>query len=343
VQTDWNQNNDTAADFLKNKPFYEEIVKITLFERETIPFENMEGTYGAYLPADFGKISNGDIFQITWDDKTFEVAAMDITELMFGIPSTNGLFVMVVGNQAYIGGEDDGLPFVAFFQDLTAFEGEKMASIAAITSTEAEHTIKIVQHQRNIIQIPEKYIPKLDYALPEDLLKYQLVENAVGVRVENGGEKFNAANEASGLNSHAEGESTVASGRNSHAEGYQTQATQSYAHAEGQGTSAKGLASHSEGTDTQALSSGSHAEGLNTVAVSDYQHVQGRWNISDAKNKYAHIVGNGTFGNASNAHTLDWDGNAWFAGGIELTSPNGTRYRFTVSDDGTLTATTVAE
>lgn len=33
--------------------------------------------------------------------------------------------------------------------------------------------------------------------------------------------------------------------------------------------------------------------------------------------KYAHIVGNGTSDNArSNAHTLDWDGNAWFQGNI---------------------------
>jgi hypothetical protein len=28
------------------------------------------------------------------------------------------------------------------------------------------------------------------------------------------------------------------------------------------------------------------------------------------------MVGNGKYGNPSNAHTLDWDGNAWFAGNI---------------------------
>ena len=37
----------------------------------------------------------------------------------------------------------------------------------------------------------------------------------------------------------------------------------------------------------------------------------------DTENKYAHIVGNGTSNeNRSNAYTLDWDGNAWFAGDI---------------------------
>ena len=38
---------------------------------------------------------------------------------------------------------------------------------------------------------------------------------------------------------------------------------------------------------------------------------------SDAEGKYAHIVGNGTGENdRSNAHTLDWEGNAWFAGDV---------------------------
>lgn len=60
----------------------------------------------------------------------------------------------------------------------------------------------------------------------------------------------------------------------------------------------------------------SHAEGLQTVASSDYQHVQGQYNIEDAENKYAHIVGNGEYNARSNAHTLDWDGNAWFSGNV---------------------------
>jgi hypothetical protein len=46
------------------------------------------------------------------------------------------------------------------------------------------------------------------------------------------------------------------------------------------------------------------------------QHVQGRYNVVDSEGKYAHIVGNGTSANRSNAHTIDWNGNAWFAGNI---------------------------
>ena len=61
----------------------------------------------------------------------------------------------------------------------------------------------------------------------------------------------------------------------------------------------------------------SHIEGEGTIAGSDHQHVQGKYNIEDYNDKYAHIVGNGFFYTSrSNAHTLDWDGNAWFAGNI---------------------------
>lgn len=78
---------------------------------------------------------------------------------------------------------------------------------------------------------------------------------------------------------------------------------------------ASGDCSHAEGNSTQASGESSHAEGNNTKASSKYQHVQGKYNIEDNDNKYAHIVGNGV-GDAkrSNAHTLDWQGNAWYSG-----------------------------
>ena len=86
-------------------------------------------------------------------------------------------------------------------------------------------------------------------------------------------------------------------------------------HAEGNLTKALGRASHVEGNLTIASGEISHAEGDGTIASSQYQHVQGKYNIEDTEDKYAHIVGNGTDEDArSNAHTLDWQGNAWYAG-----------------------------
>lgn len=46
---------------------------------------------------------------------------------------------------------------------------------------------------------------------------------------------------------------------------------------------------------------------------------------ADTKGKYVHIVGNGTSDTErSNAHTLDWDGNAWYAGDVYVGSTSGT-------------------
>jgi hypothetical protein len=145
---------------------------------------------------------------------------------------------------------------------------------------------------------------------------------------------------ASGSASHAEGANTQAKGNNSHAEGYNTTTSGSASHAEGGNTKALGTYSHAEGANSTATGTGSyshaegyntitsgiaaHAEGFNIKASSNYQHVQGKYNVEDAKNIYAHIVGNGTTdGLRSNAHTIDWDGNATFAG---LVSSKGEDY-----------------
>ena len=146
------------------------------------------------------------------------------------------------------------------------------------------------------------------------------------------------------------GTGTEASGVYAFAEGWLSRAVEWASHAEGSSI-ASGRLSHAEGSGTTASGKHSHAEGFKTIAASEGQHVQGECNIEDADRKYAHIVGNGyiTAGNdvvRSNAHTLDWDGNAWFAGSIEgtvliLNSYGGKRFKITVSDSGGLTATEI--
>ena len=137
---------------------------------------------------------------------------------------------------------------------------------------------------------------------------------------------------ATGETAHSEGRLTEASGASSHAEGKYTKATGHRAHAEGNNTKATNEAAHSEGVDTEASGKASHTEGTGTVAGGDNQHTQGKYNIKDENNKYAHIVGNGAANNdRSNAHTIDWDGNAWYAGDVKV---GGTSY-----DDGVNVAT----
>lgn len=143
--------------------------------------------------------------------------------------------------------------------------------------------------------------------------------------------------QAIGLATHSEGRNSIAKGNYSHAEGRDNQANGANSHVEGNTcqTGPNADNAHAEGHGTKALGVASHSEGWGTQAYCDYQHAQGRWNIIDTKNRYAHIVGNGNVDRTdpsnpittrSNAHTLDWDGNAWFAGTITATDIDGTEF-----------------
>jgi len=166
---------------------------------------------------------------------------------------------------------------------------------------------------------------------------------------------------ASGKYAHAEGHGSKSSAIRSHAEGSYSTASNDAAHSEGSSTVASGVASHAEGIWCNATGEGSHAEGVNTYADGKYshtegrstdaeslaQHVQGEYNIVDlsgtktTRGTYAHIVGNGTSSTdegRSNAHTLDWSGNAWFAGDVYVGSTSGTN-----KDEGSLKLATVSD
>lgn len=103
-------------------------------------------------------------------------------------------------------------------------------------------------------------------------------------------------------------------GAGSSAIGMHVEASGESSHAEGDSTTASAYCSHAEGNCTTASGENSHAEGASTIASSQNQHVQGKYNIEDLNGTYAHIVGNGEDGKNSNAHTLDWQGNAWYSG-----------------------------
>ena len=153
-----------------------------------------------------------------------------------------------------------------------------------------------------------------------------------------------AGSQAFGLNSHAEGCSTLAYGKNSHTEGYHTvaaaneshaegcgcEAHRPFAHAEGQDTTANGNGAHAEGLSTIANGSGAHAEGFSTAASGTYSHAEGYYtkaanHASHASGKYntamttggassnttgtAFVIGNGTSSSAlSNAFSVQYSG-----------------------------------
>lgn len=123
---------------------------------------------------------------------------------------------------------------------------------------------------------------------------------------------------ALGGSSIAEGIRTFAAYDCSHAEGSSTRAIGAQSHAEGYLSISLGNTSHAEGSLTRAIGNASHVEGSGTISASTYQHVQGKYNIEDANGVYADIIGNGTSSARSNAYTLDWSGNGWYAGKVTV-------------------------
>lgn len=145
---------------------------------------------------------------------------------------------------------------------------------------------------------------------------YSHSEGEYSIAIGNGSHAEGGNTKAIGDYSHAEGYASTSNGLHSHSEGYNSHSTGDHSHSEGHSSYSRGENSHAEGGDTEAIGFNSHAEGYNTIARGECQHVQGKYNIEDTENKYAHIVGNGDSTARSNAHTLDWDGNAWFAGDV---------------------------
>lgn len=109
----------------------------------------------------------------------------------------------------------------------------------------------------------------------------------------------------------------------------------------------------SEGYKTQSLGGyGAHSEGRGTIIKTPAGHAQGRYNLIDETGLYAHIVGNGEDDTVrSNAHTLDWAGNAWYAGTVETeaiilrsSTPGSTKkFALTVDDNGIVSVNELEE
>ena len=150
-------------------------------------------------------------------------------------------------------------------------------------------------------------------------------------------------NTASAKAAHAEGYLTTASGAQSHSEGRSTKAIGSCSHAEGLETQANGDNAHTEGYKTIAKAGNSHAEGDRTIASGANQHVQGKFNLEDSTK--AHIVGWGTSDkDRKNIHTIDTNGNAYYAGDMESSSVvirsstpgSNKKFKLTIDDSGTI-------
>lgn len=134
---DWNQNDETAHDYVKNRPFYMgNPVETVLVEEITVEFEDSSSEFQSTFEA-----TVGETYKVYWDDIAYECACVSFN----GIP--------VIGNLSIIGaGTDTGEPFI-----MVVANGREIAIEAA--DTYASHTISISGMVAPVAKIDRKYLP----------------------------------------------------------------------------------------------------------------------------------------------------------------------------------------
>lgn len=319
---DWNQNDETSAAYIQNRPFYEgNPVETVVLEEQTFTSAMTGVGFGGTLSGVSLPIESGQTYTVIYDGVPYNTQTIEST---YG-PALGNLSLMIAGE------EDSGEPFVILSP------GEGNIGIGTNDTESKTHTFSVNGIISTVYKIPDKFLPTL---VGRSMSGVEITDDEGNVSICGvHSETFNSPdNIASGVCSHAEGINNKALGNASHAEGENNIASDACAHVEGWDNIASGVCSHAEGHYNEAteycshvegygtIASGkyAHAEGYKTIATNDYQHVQGKYNVEDTGNEYAHIVGNGriyaengvTHEERSNAHTLDWSGNAWFAGDV---------------------------
>lgn len=141
VQPDWNQNDETAADYVKNRPFYTETRETILVEESTVSFQNNGSVYMAGLESTFVP-TVGETYKVYWDGTVYECICTDLKGLK------------TIGNLSiYNKGSDTGEPFLMDIIDGIAIE-------ISTLDTSDSHTFSISGVAEPIVKIPSKYIDK---------------------------------------------------------------------------------------------------------------------------------------------------------------------------------------
>ena len=141
MQPDWNQNDETQVDYVKNRPFYTGLVEIVLVEESTLSFVNDGGFYMTEFPSTF-EATVGETYKVYWDGTAYECTCRYF----------NGR--LHIGNLSFINdGSDTGEPF------LMIHNGSGI--VCGTPDTSASHTFSINGFTQEVVKIDEKYLPTI--------------------------------------------------------------------------------------------------------------------------------------------------------------------------------------
>ena len=138
VQPDWNQNDETAADYIKNRPFYTgDTVEMVMLPETTITITaGRENLISSSFPYSF---EIGKTYVITFDGVDTEYTAYEVK----GLVVIGYDYSSVAGGSGYVVMDGNGA----------------IALLTLDTSFVGSHTIAIKGYTQEIIKIDAKYLP----------------------------------------------------------------------------------------------------------------------------------------------------------------------------------------
>ena len=275
IQPDWNQNDETQPDYVKNKPFGAEMILDAVQEETFITLDDTGHGYydGTWYP------NEGVLYTVTWDGVQYEGVAYNNSDEC-------GILDVVIDGET-----------LRFYES---------GAIIATSNFAGDHTFTIYEMTENVKKLDEKYLPdavseavnKMDKQDPFGYGSFSMNRNR-GVSV---------------------GEYSSTLGKDCSAEG-------DYAVSMGRLSVADGESSCAIGSVAEAYGDYSVAIGRYVTTRGEHSYVIGKYNNEyNDDNRYCLVVGNGVSNKWSDAHTLDWEGNAWYSGDVYVGSASGTHH-----------------
>lgn len=158
AQPDWNQNDETSVDYVKNRPFYtKNPVETILVEERTLSFTEADPGAGIYTSNFEGAYSfvAGETYTVYWDGNVYERAWKNFE---------GG--TLYLGNLSITGAaHDTGEPFLAIT------DNSRMIVYTADAS--ASHTFSIIKVIQEVVKIDTKYLPFMPKPSGESYLAFK--------------------------------------------------------------------------------------------------------------------------------------------------------------------------
>lgn len=133
---DWNQNDPTASDYIKNRPCYRTPEKISLLNEGVFNFNAGNGMFMSMLNPLINIVAGNECF-ITWDGVEYKCVS----------GYTHGENIVFVGNESIAGsGEDTGEPFII------------TNNVIATLDTSQSHVIKFDMLIYNYSKLGTEYV-----------------------------------------------------------------------------------------------------------------------------------------------------------------------------------------